>query len=349
MGSNVVFWSLGPSQGWPVKRMPGAMRFPEDLRRTVLFLGHEDDRPDRGGIECIGTAFLVRYKDCVHLVTAKHVAMAVADGPFLIRVNMLQGGAENRRTDKEVRWHSHEDRDVDLAASLFQVDFTGCDVKSIPSELIADAEAIASNGIGVGDQAYAVGLFRVLHGRKRNLQVVHTGNLALLPGEERVPVDDWERPGAGERKWVEGYLVEGNGLQGLSGAPVFVRPTFISEEFNLEGGRQVHAMLSRLDLLLLGIWQGAWDAKTDALLTADRGREMRVSVGMGVVVPASKLIEVLEMPKLKTERDAIYRQRERDGSASLDAVPPANEKNPKHREDFNSLLRAAVQKPQQED
>jgi hypothetical protein len=158
--------------------------------------------------------------------------------------------------------------------------------------------------VGVGDQAYVVGLFWLLHGKARNLPVVHTGNIALLPGDERIPVRDWESPDENRRRWVEGYLVEAQGLSGLSGAPVFVRPTFISPSFDVPDVGQLMARLPRLDLLLLGLWQGAWDAKTDDILSIDRGRQMRVPVGMGVVVPATKLIEVLEMPKLRQKREA---------------------------------------------
>ncbi len=344
----MLAWSLGPSPGWPLKRMPGAMRFPEDLRRTIVFLGHESDRPGHGGISCIGTGFFVYYENCMHIVTARHIAAAVANGPFLIRINTTDGGSRNYLTDEEVRWQVHEtDDDVDLAASFFPMDFEGCDVKAVQSGMIADAAVLKSHAVGVGDQAYTVGLFRVLHGKQRNLPVVHTGNIALLPGDERIPVVDWDDQS--KRRLVEGYLVEGQGLQGLSGAPVFARPTFISPEFHVPGIGGLYARLSRVDLVLLGVWQGAWDAKTDAVLTADRGKEMRVPVGMGVVVPAAKLIEVLEMPKLKKEREVYLARGEQNVAASLDAVPPASDANPNHLTDFTRLVDVAARKRPQGD
>jgi hypothetical protein len=116
----------------------------------------------------------------------------------------------------------------------------------------------------------------------------------MLPGDERTPVVDWTDPDQKRRIFVEGYLVESQSLSGLSGSPVFVRPevsldfsdTLIPEEGNrlpdvnpvITGGLN--------DVRLLGIWQGAWDAKPDEILSARTGDEVRVPVGMGVVVPA---------------------------------------------------------------
>ena len=78
--------------------------------------------------------------------------------------------------------------------------------------------------ISIGDFCYIVGLFRLLSGPRRNLPVVHTGHIALLPSDERMPVRDWlGAPSA--RRDVEGHLVETSNLQGLSGFPCFVRGT----------------------------------------------------------------------------------------------------------------------------
>lgn len=341
----MVAYGLGPSPRWPLPRMRGAMRVPKDLLRSVLFLGHGDEREGKGGIKPFGTAFLLNYERSNYLVTVKHVALAASEGPFLIRVNMKDGTAQNRHTDEEVQWVPHPDCDVDLAVAEFNYDFAGCDANAIPADIIGTEEKLNSEWIGVGDQAYAIGLFWVLHGKKRNLPVVHTGNIALLPGDETVPVRDWDNPqDDAARKWVEGYLIEAQGLSGLSGAPVFARPTFISPE-HISEGKHVYARLPRIDLVLLGLWQGAWDAKTDDILTIDRGRQMRVPVGMGVVVPATKLVEVLEMPELKNKRAKADERRDAENSASLDFAPLSTDENPTHREDFMRLVDAAARKP----
>ena len=55
---------------------------------------------------------------------------------------------------------------------------------------------------------------------------------------------------------------------------------------------------------LLGLWQGAWEASPDEVLAAQTREDVRVPVGIGVVVPQEKILEVLQMPKLKAQRNA---------------------------------------------
>jgi hypothetical protein len=355
-----MYATLGPSSPRPLKRMPGVMRVPEDLRRTVAFLGFPRKKKGSAGIECIGTAFFIVYKGDAYVVTVKHVAQSIGDAPFLLRLNRVDGGSDNVNVDldmgdgPQITWYGHPtDETVDLAVSAFPYDLQemGFDAKAIPEVMLADSGKLTSEFVGIGDVTYTVGLFRLLAGETRNLQVVHSGSIALLPSDERVPVQDWDQPQSGGSKYVEAFLVESQSLEGLSGSPVFVRPTVLLGGLQT-GGREHTARMGRIDLLLLGVWQGAWDAKPDEVLAVGRGREMRVPVGMGVVVPATKLIEVLEHPKLQEHRAELQRRREEDGVASLDSAIPAprsTEANPTHREDFNSLLEQAAKTPPQDD
>ena len=75
--------------------------------------------------------------------------------------------------------------------------------------------------VEVDDLCYTVGLWRVLEGKERNLPIVHTGHLARLAGEERIPIKDPRQPDG--VVLAHGYLVEAQTLSGLSGAPVFIR------------------------------------------------------------------------------------------------------------------------------
>ena len=71
------------------------MRLDDDLRKTVVFFGLEDDTPGKGGISCVGTGFLLGYDTCGYLVTAKHLAQGLGDNPFLVRVNTKDGNSVN--------------------------------------------------------------------------------------------------------------------------------------------------------------------------------------------------------------------------------------------------------------
>ena len=75
---------------------------------------------------------------------------------------------------------------------------------------------------------------------------------------------------------------------------------------------------------------------------------------MNGVVPAWKILELLETGKLKEDfdksEDAVFNEANANGVAVPSvAEPPTTDENPQGREDFNSLLDAAVgeKKPSQ--
>jgi len=85
-------YTLGPARREPFFGNPGAyVRIAEDLRKCVVFVGY-DGAPNEGGIHCIGTAFLMIYKNAPYLITAKHIALEFGGDPFLVRVNRHDGG-----------------------------------------------------------------------------------------------------------------------------------------------------------------------------------------------------------------------------------------------------------------
>ena len=104
----------------------------------------------------------------------------------------------------------------------------------------------------------------------------------------------------------------------------------------------------RADLRVLGLWQGAWDAPPDDVLAIQSGRGVRVSVGVGIVVPAQRIIQTLNLPELVEMKKQIRTQIESATTpASLEAAETfakniSSNENPSHREDFTSLLNAAA-------
>lgn len=271
------------------------MRLQDDARKCVVYLGLESD----DSFDAAGTGFFLMYDDFAYIVTAKHVADQFADAPFNIRVNGKSGGSQSVHLDG-VSWHHHPDESVDLALVQLRAFGEDADWLSFPGEHLATKERLSSENIGPGDLIYAVGLFRELAGSRRNLPVVHTGHIAMLP-DECVPVLDWDDPDAERNKsikMVEAYLVEAHTLHGLSGAPVFVRSSI--KTIPAEKSRAIPLAAGALSLL--GMWQGAWKAPPDRILAHQTGRGFQVSVGMGVVVPANKIKEILDMPGAAQER-----------------------------------------------
>jgi hypothetical protein len=110
------------------------------------------------------------------------------------------------------------------------------------------------------------------------------GAIALMP-EEPVPTSFGN---------VDAYLVEVRSIGGLSGSPVFVwsaGPRIIGNE---RSGGGVFAML--------GLVHGHWDIPHDAA-SPDTGFESeRLNVGIAVVVPAHRVLEVFDHPTLAARR-----------------------------------------------
>jgi hypothetical protein len=288
-----------------------------------VFFGYPD-KTQKSGILCVGTGFLLEYEGVQYLVTAKHLSHSLGRDPFLIRVNK-DGTAENLPVD-DVDWTEHPDPTVDVSMVPLTIeDQHKYEADCLGIGFLFQSGEFDDLNIGVGSATFKMGLFQLLSGEKRNLTIVHTGNIAMMPGDEKIPVVDWTDPDGKKRVHVEGYLVESLSLRGLSGSPVFVRTeinidmrnvtlnpevtagviTVSGKILNVEPVIHVH----RNEVKLLGLWQGAWEAPPDEVLAAQTGDDVRVPVGIGVVVPQEKILEVLEMPKLKVQRDEAKKAR----------------------------------------
>ena len=348
----------------PVPGCPGFyVRVPDYVTRSVVFFGFEDAGPGKGGIDCVGTGFLVAHERFGYLVTAAHVATVLGENPFLVRLNKKDGTSQNLHADG-VEWFTHPDPTVDVAvipfAPLAMGDFEALHIPT--DEGMFRTDHFPGVRIGPGDLTYTTGLFRLMSGERRNLAVVHSGAIALMPGE-KIPVRNWKD--RGKTLFCDGYLVETHSLDGLSGSPVFVRPTMpfasvapgmpLAPDTPRELLRKITGVGARFEPLLLGLWQGSWDAPPDEIVAIQSGKDVRVSVGMGIVVPAERIIELLEQDEMKKARAEAKDKAAASRAAGLDVASPAtssphaSDANPNAREDFNSLLSAAVKKPAQGD
>lgn len=308
------------------------MRLDADVRRCVLFLGNASDN-DADTFRAVGTAFFVNHERFRFLVTAQHIAAAFGDAPFCIRVNNTTGGAKTMSCDildrPDMKWLYHPDPNVDLALMPFNYNSeeTGMDMLGFPSTMLLGSDDLKSRNIDVGDRCYAVGLFRLLQGSKRNVPIVHSGSIALMAGEEAIPVRDWREPHSGALLQVDAHLVEMTNLKGLSGAPIFVAPTVWACAPKAELDQLGKPKLGRTTLVsgydpsvkVLGIWSASWDAHPAAVAT-EYG-DGRVPVGVGTVVPASKLLELLNDPRVVERRATWHRKADASSVAVQLPVP----------------------------
>jgi hypothetical protein len=197
--------------------------------------------------------------------------------------------------------------------------------------------------VGPGDATYLVGLFYLRHGKRRNLPIVHAGQIAMMPSDDPIPMA--REDGSGVVDDVSAYLVEMHALGGASGSPVFLRPTVRHTVEDLRDGNPSLALSEGRDYLL-GVWVAAWPGKSDLASGAIVAGKW-IPIGMGIVLPVDRIIEILEDQKLVAER----RQAMAKDKASSAPVPtgiggaPAtkaeSEARPDHREAFNLLVGAA--------
>jgi hypothetical protein len=217
-------WSacrLGPPVLAEVAGERLVMRVGNDARKMVVFFGIATEK----GIEYAGTGFLIADKEdgisMPFLVTCRHVAEPLGRiDEFFIRVNHPDGVSSAEIPFQGSGWAFHPDDTVDLAA--MPLVFPNTHFDAIYYNL-ADTGYLSSkvtNQVACGDPISIVGLFRLHHGKKRNVPIVHSGHVAaLLDVNERIPIRDRLT------KLIvraEAYLVEVQTLDGISGSPVFV-------------------------------------------------------------------------------------------------------------------------------
>ena len=287
------------------------VKISEDAKGCVVFFGVPigNDAIDYGG-----TGFLVRITDGElgfgYLVTCRHLAKALQDfGDFFIRMNTKNGGCESVPVES-IDWRYSADATVDIAVASVHFNLRKFDHFYFTIE----SNWLPSSQVCCGDLINIIGLFRLHYGSKRNLPIVHTGNIAMLSDpNERVPLHDEM---TGKTVQCEAYMIEAQTLKGLSGSPVFVHETVALESFTkLTDGRRPGAFGA---VKLLGLYSGAWDGEPGKILEADRNLRggLRVPVGMGTVVPAEKIMElIMGDQKLKSHRKKVVDEHKAERAA----------------------------------
>jgi hypothetical protein len=120
-----------------------------------------------------------------------------------------------------------------------------------------------------------------------------------------LPVDRILVDGVGE---IEGYLIEARSIGGLSGSPVFVHPT-VRLHGNFKWGTNIPAVALAMneELYLLGLMCGHYDVGLHSVdgvpLDAAKNKD-NVNVGVGIVIPSHKILEIIQGEALKGMRSA---------------------------------------------
>jgi hypothetical protein len=314
------------------------MRVPDQILKSVAFIG---TRNEAGEPIYRGTAYFISvpgaYGDpsWIFLATAKHIADRV--GPnFIVRVNRKDGTPLELDGTGTKWWHHPTDPNgVDAAVTTFGPPIeigTSLDTSTLALAMFATDATLKKQNIGIGDQVFITGLFAHLQKTSRNLPIVRTGNLAMMP-EEKIPFSSQN---------LEAYLLESRSISGLSGSPVFVRSTMALRGFVDGDKNPTVAFATSGTFYFLGSMIGHWDAPEDGVYV----HAEKVNMGISAMVPAKKIAEIINHPELvemrkKWDKDVIAKQN--DGVTSFDSISEGME-TPFTQQDFESDLRKVTRR-----
>lgn len=272
------------------------MRVPDEVLKCVVFLYvKKKDKNDTEHYSPVGTGFFVQMQSeddstvsINYLVTAKHCVENLSEDLF-VRVNNKNGSANWFTISKVERWFAHEENDVDLAV----IPFGPIDVmeyKAVPTLMFLEDRHL-EHAVNLGDEVFITGLFTRHYGQSKNLPIVRTGTIAML-SSEKVFVGKWHGG-----VYIEAYLIEARSIGGLSGSPVF----FVkgrTDEGNISLGGQA--------FVLGGVIHGHWpvdESKIDGVFDSlGAESERNVNMGIAIVTPAKKLMEVLNTDEVRNHR-----------------------------------------------
>jgi len=254
-----------------------------------------------------GTAFVVGVPGkhgnlFAFTVTARHVAEKLEGNEFVIRANRREGGVQVMHGHADNPWWYHpQERDyVDAAVTLFSpLMLPELDVEYVPISVFADEKIIAEHNLGVGDEVFITGLFTMVTETTKNIPIVRTGTVAMIPGE-KIPF------GA---TLIEAYLIESRSIGGLSGSPVFIRETLkMNAGIRMRSGIEINQVNDKIPgqafevmemqgtgrFYFLGSIVGHWDSPAGFSPTQAEA----VNMGISLVAPAHKIREIILQPSI---------------------------------------------------
>ena len=125
---------------------------------------------------------------------------------------------------------------------------------------------------------------------------------------------------------IEAYLAEVRSVGGLSGSPVFVR-TSVGVDYDVHGrsgARRIARVHLQGDYFFLGLMHGHWEIpsgkRNSVQLPSAKKGEDSINLGIAIVIPAKKILEVLNQPELVERRmQAEKEMAKADGATEADA------------------------------
>ena len=322
-----------------------SMRVKDVFSKCVGFVGEVAHR-DSAGVsgDLFATGFFVSVPSpsspalrSTYFVTAKHVAKDLHEREAYFLVNKLGGGTTTMEPDLGRWWTHPTDPTADVAVTQVSWNPT-VDVRTIADRHLANDEDFRAGTICVGDEVFITGLFTEVEGNKRLMSIVRHGNIAMLPDEQIQT----------ELGFADVFLVEARSIGGISGSPVFARPT-LQIPVDWKDGKKVNLQGVAEDVKLLGLMHGHWAIREAEINNPkiDHDRKRGVNLGIGIVVPAAKILEtinqseVVELRKKLAEMDGRNRVPGMDSARSRPIIAQSSSIT---RDQFETALKKASRK-----
>lgn len=313
------------------------VRVPDPYLKCVSFIG-EATSEDSAGIhgELCATGFFVSVplpsehlpQRAFYFVTAGHVANDLSDRPTYFLINKRGGGVTGVSNILDSTWWTHPtDRTTDVA--LLPVGFQkDADISAIALGDFVKTDDFSDQTIGVGDEVFITGLFTGVTSEDHLMPIVRQGNIAMLP-REQIQTD---------LGYADVHLIEARSIGGLSGSPVFVRPSV-----TVDNG---HARLdASTKPKLLGLTHGHWAIKESDINKPqiDHDRQRGVNYGIAIVVPAAKIMGIIDRPELRELRQLQEDALKKKSIPGMDSAK-AGKQQTFTKDDFESALKKASRK-----
>ena len=288
-----------------------------------------------------GTGFLVglpwEQGNGTHWYAVTNHHVACRDGFSVIRMNTRDGKSQTIDAD---RWYWLKGHDLAVhrieASEHFAVGHIFDFRAPMYAEIKLAQEIIDQYSLGIGDEVFSVGRFTDLSGQGRNVPLVRSGIVALMTPTLIRTDTPWKKEPV--------RVVEMRSRSGFSGSPVYIYIDVLTTRL-IEGEHSPVDPWKFHGPWLLGVHSGQFPADQNNPDPAGAGS------GMATVVPCEALTTLLQDEKTVAERKEYEDRWRKNPKVQLESASdhaPA-ESEPGHKERFNRLLDAAVQKPEQDD
>jgi hypothetical protein len=274
-------------------------RIQEWVTECVLYM-YPSVADAEAGAKAGGTGFLVQIPSEVHAdwsylaaVTNRHI-IELEKSP-VIRLN-TKSGEKDILNCKPESWTFHPDGD-DVAVRHLGLNHEYHKFLSVPAKYMLTPKLVEELAIGLGEDIYLTGRYINHEGTQRNIPTVRFGTIAMMN----------EEPIEGYRSHMqESFLAEVRTIGGYSGSPVQVilpkERWFEHPDFKDRSDQAHLQWLLGIEWCNIPLTPQPIYRRSQGMLRPYPKYYARENTGMSGVIPAWKILDILNSPRLKAVR-----------------------------------------------